>query len=167
MSIGFYIGRFQPFHLGHLSAIKQALKQVDFLIIGIGSSQYSRASNNPFTAEERQIMVGSALPENGVTKDRFKTTPIPDINDNPKWPAHVQSLVPSFDTVFVGERNLVKELFETYTDIPVKLVKKEIPICATDIRKAMLNNGDWQKYLSKSTVEYIGQINGVERIKTI
>ena len=38
---GLYVGRFQPFHLGHLEAIKHILKKVDTVIIAIGSAQYS------------------------------------------------------------------------------------------------------------------------------
>ncbi|HDM88409.1 MAG TPA: nicotinamide-nucleotide adenylyltransferase, partial [Candidatus Bathyarchaeota archaeon] len=41
MRRGLFIGRFQPPHLGHLHAIKQALEECDELIIVIGSSQYS------------------------------------------------------------------------------------------------------------------------------
>ena len=58
---GLYVGRFQPFHLGHLDAIKYALKQADELVIVIGSAQYSHNANNPFTAGERLIMVRQAL----------------------------------------------------------------------------------------------------------
>ena len=64
---GLCIGRFQPFHLGHLSAIKQALKKVDKLYIGIGSSQYDHEEYNPFTAEERREMIQRALEENGLS----------------------------------------------------------------------------------------------------
>ncbi|MBP1357507.1 MAG: adenylyltransferase/cytidyltransferase family protein, partial [Sulfolobus sp.] len=38
---GLYPGRFQPFHLGHLSVIKWALERVNELIILIGSAQES------------------------------------------------------------------------------------------------------------------------------
>ena len=46
---GVFIGRFQPFHNGHLEAIKKLLIEVDELIIMIGSSQYSHSFDNPFT----------------------------------------------------------------------------------------------------------------------
>ncbi len=167
MSRGFFTGRFQPFHPGHLSAIKQALKEVNSLYIGIGSAQYSHTSDNPFTTNERIEMIKKALLENKITEKQFKIIPIPDIHSNPDWPAHVQSLVPPFDVVFVGDDGLVKELFETYTDIPVKIVQKEIDVSATKIRKAMLENGDWKKYLSDSTVKYLEKIDGVKRMKEI
>ncbi len=38
---GLLIGRFQPFHLGHLEAFRFALSKVDKLWIGIGSSNKS------------------------------------------------------------------------------------------------------------------------------
>ena len=165
MSKGFYTGRYQPFHLGHLSAIKQALSKVDFLYIGIGSAQYSHTSDNPFTTEERRKMIEKALLKNRISKKQFKIIPIPDIHSDPDWPAHVQNLVPTFDVVFVGDDGLVKELFETHTDIPVKSVQKEINISATEIREAMLKGKDWKKYLSDSTVEYLEKIDGVKRLK--
>ena len=54
---GLYVGRFQPFHLGHLGAIKEVLKEVDELAIVIGSAQYSHNPSNPFTAGERLVMI--------------------------------------------------------------------------------------------------------------
>ena len=167
MPKGFFTGRFQPFHLGHLSAVRQALKEVDFLYIGIGSAQYSHTKDNPFTTKERKEMIEKALIKNGIIEKQFEIIPIPDIHSNPEWPAHVQNLVPQFDVVFVGNDGLVKELFEAHTDIPVKIVKKEVDISATEIRKAMLENGDWKKYISNSTKEYLEQINGIKRLKEL
>jgi nicotinamide mononucleotide adenylyltransferase len=77
----------------------------------------------------------------------------------------VQKLVPSFDIVFTGDDGLVKELFEKHTKIPVKIVDHKVNICATDIRKAIINGGDWEKYLCSSTIEYLEKINGIKRIK--
>lgn len=158
MSIGLYIGRFQPFHLGHLSAVKQALKKVDFLHIGIGSAQYKKTEENPFSAEDRERCIRDSLIENGISEDQFKITAIPDIHDNSNWPAHVQNLVPHFDMLFVGDDGLVKKLFEGYTNIPVKIVKHEIDICATDIRKMMKENGDWEKWVPKSCIEKLSEL---------
>ena len=36
---GLYVGRFQPFHLGHLGAVKSILEDVEELVIVIGSAQ--------------------------------------------------------------------------------------------------------------------------------
>ena len=55
--IGFLIGRFQPFHLGHLEAIKFALSKVEHLHLAIGSSNKSHEKRNPFTDDERKKMI--------------------------------------------------------------------------------------------------------------
>ena len=53
---GLLIGRFQPFHLGHLDALGFALSKVDKLWVGLGSSNKSIEKSNPFSAEERKEM---------------------------------------------------------------------------------------------------------------
>ena len=68
MKRGLFIGRFQPFHLGHLQDIKDALKEVDELLIGIGSSNEERTKENPFTVNERVKMADSVLLKNGISK---------------------------------------------------------------------------------------------------
>ena len=37
--VGLYIGRFQPFHNGHLSVVREALKHCNNLIIVVGSAK--------------------------------------------------------------------------------------------------------------------------------
>ena len=54
--MGLLIGRFQPFHNGHLYLIKEALQSVDRLIIGIGSSNVQN-EDNPFDYETRKEMI--------------------------------------------------------------------------------------------------------------
>ena len=45
---GLLIGRFQPFHLGHLDALQFALSKVDKLWVGLGSSNLPPQKDNPF-----------------------------------------------------------------------------------------------------------------------
>jgi len=60
---GLIVGRFQPFHKGHLHAVKRVLEEVDEIIIVVGSAQYSHRLDNPFTAGERLLMIRRALQE--------------------------------------------------------------------------------------------------------
>ena len=66
MKRGLFIGRFQPFHLGHLQDIINALKEVDELVIGIGSSNEKHTKYNPFSVEERIEMIDLVLPNNNI-----------------------------------------------------------------------------------------------------
>ena len=52
-----YIGRFQPFHNGHLSVIKKAEEIADSVLVLVGSANASPSIRNPFTYNERRDMI--------------------------------------------------------------------------------------------------------------
>lgn len=55
------IGRFQPFHLGHVELIEHALRHSEKVIIIVGSCDMPRTTKNPFTFEERYAFIESSL----------------------------------------------------------------------------------------------------------
>ena len=57
MKRGLVLGRFQPFHFGHLELIKEMVRGEIEPLICIGSAQHSHTDENPFTAEERKEMI--------------------------------------------------------------------------------------------------------------
>lgn len=59
-----YIGRFSPFHLGHVQVLTQALTTSKLVIIMIGSSGQARSLKNPFSFDERRHMVMGWLNKN-------------------------------------------------------------------------------------------------------
>lgn len=162
MKTGLFIGRFQPFHKGHLEAVKRILKEVDKVIIGIGSSQYSRTKENPFTAEERKEMIDRTLKNNGISS--YELVFIPDIPDDSKWAEHVEKLCPGFDIVYTGSE-WTRKCFEMIKRYPMKPIEKIFGIDATEIRKRILKDGNWQELVPKEIAEEIIRLDGVERIK--
>ncbi len=52
-----FIGRFQPFHLGHEAVVKEALRISKYLIILIGSTFKPRTFRNPFIYNERKKFI--------------------------------------------------------------------------------------------------------------
>ena len=44
-----FIGRFQPFHLGHWQVVNTALSQAQQVIVLVGSSFQPRSTRNPWT----------------------------------------------------------------------------------------------------------------------
>lgn len=163
---GLLIGRFQPFHKGHLYVVKEIIKVVDEIIIGIGSAQLSHTLENPFTAGERLMMIAKSLFENGIKKNYY-IIPIPDVNNNSLWVSHVKSLTPPFHKVYSGN-TLVKRLFKEVgvtVETPPMFNRKEYS--GTEIRKRMINGGPWEHLVPKGVVEVIREINGVERLREL
>lgn len=90
--IALFIGRFQPFHLGHLAVINQALDTADHVVVLIGSSGAPRNHRNPFTFDERSQMIRESIP--GHFRNRLRIKPLEDAayNDS-KWIHNVQTQV--------------------------------------------------------------------------
>ena len=162
--VGLYIGRFQPFHTGHIEAIKYALDKVDELIIVIGSSQYSYTLENPFTTGERISMVRKGLEDVGIERSKYQIVPVTDINIHPLWVSYVTSYIPKFDLVFSNEP-LTSRLFrETKSSVECIPYFQRNVYSSTEIRKRMVSNEDWASLMPKSASDYIKEISGVERI---
>ena len=166
-----FIGRFQPFHLGHLDAIKQAFQQTELLFIGIGSSNQNYLPQNPFTAGERIEMIKSALDEAKIPATKYMIIPIPNINNYALWPHHVEQYLPPFDTIFTASP-IVETLFKNANKnrgAPWKILKlkKNLNISSTLVRSKMLKNKKWQQLIPKSTAALIKKMDGVERLKKI
>ncbi len=162
MKRGLFIGRFQPFHIGHLSDIKDALKDVDELVIGVGSSNEKHTKYNPFSVEERIEMIDLVLPANDVGK--YTVFPIPDIGDDNKWIEHIETLVPKFDVVYTGNAWTEKCFKGKYK---VKRVDMLEGVSSTIIRNRILKNKDWQSLVPKEVVKFISKIKGLERVKRV
>lgn len=161
-----YIGRFQPFHNGHLDAVTQVLAQHQKVIIGIGSAEDNFLPQNPFTAGERISMIDSALLEASIDPARFQIIPIRNINNYALWVSHVELYCPQFGVVYTGSE-IVSELFSKHGQHPVKQIEKKIAVSATIVRDKILNDQSWQELLPSAVVQQIEGINGVKRIQKI
>jgi len=164
---GLFIGRFQPFHLGHLGAIKDVLNEVDELVVVVGSAQYSHNLADPFTAGERLVMIRKALEEAGIDYGRIWTVPVPDVHLHMLWVSAVEGYTPKFDVVYSNEP-LTRRLF-TEAGHNVKSIRfhKRKVYSSTKIREKMLNKENWEKFLPRSVAEFIKEIDGVDRLQDL
>ena len=164
---GLYVGRFQPFHLGHLDAIKYALKNVDELVIVIGSAQYSHNANNPFTAGERLFMVHQALLEAGVDDSTFWIVPVPDVHLHMLWVSAVEGYTPKFNAVYSNEP-LTKRLFMEagYEVKTIPLFERKV-YTSTVVREKMVKDDSWTELVPKSVAVFILEIDGVNRLRDL
>jgi nicotinamide-nucleotide adenylyltransferase len=164
---GLYVGRFQPFHLGHLEAIKDVLKEVDELVIVIGSAQYSHNIHNPFTAGERLVMIRRALQEAEVDYSRLWIVPVPDVHLHMLWVSALEGYTPHFNIVYSNEP-LTRRLF-TEAGYEVKSIRfhQRKLYTSTLVRGKMLNGENWTKIVPKSVADFISEIDGVNRLRDL
>jgi bifunctional NMN adenylyltransferase/nudix hydrolase len=100
-----FIGRFQPFHLGHLAVVEHALKNAERVLILVGSANVARDTRNPFTYEERATLIDQIIhdlavqrvaggsgdparvdPTARALRERIQIAPLDDTcYDHPRW----------------------------------------------------------------------------------
>lgn len=164
---GLLVGRFQPFHLGHLAAIRAARKTHpdEPLMLGIGSAQESHTLLNPFTAGERVEMVERALDEAKV--DETRVYPIPDVQRHAVWVAHVRSLLPRFSRVYTNNP-LTRILFEDegYAVEAPELEDRE-RFQGTRIRDRIRFGQPIEDLVPPAVLAFLEEVGGIDRIRLL
>jgi nicotinamide-nucleotide adenylyltransferase len=162
-----FVGRFQPFHHGHLHAIKKILEESDELLIVVGSAQMSHEPDNPFTAGERLEMIRKALAASDVPLEKYMLIPIPDAPAHRVWVSQVESQTPRFDVVFTNQpltRRLLVEAGYEVKGIELHMRKKYE---ATEIRRRILSEEDWEDLVPAKVYGYLREIDGEGRIRDL
>ena len=159
---GLLIGRFQPFHLGHLEALQFALSKVEKLWVGLGSSNKPIQKNNPFSAEERQKMILSSI-DNSM-KEKISIYHIPDLDNHIEWIEKIDSIVPKFEIIFSNDE-LTKHLYSkrsvTVCSIPF-LDRKNLS--GTNIRDLIISDQNWHDFVPEGTRNFLINTNAKIRL---
>ena len=164
---GVLVGRFQPFHFGHLSVIKYALERVDEVILVIGSPQLSHTMDNPFTAGERLFMVKKTLHEAQIDSKQYYVVHAPDVHNNAIWFSFLVSMCPPFHILY-SNNPIVKRLFrEAGFQVEETPLFNREKFSATEIRRRMQSNEDWHSLVPKAVITCIQEIEGLERLNDV
>lgn len=155
-----FVGRFQPFHLGHLTAVKQALKENDELVIVIGSAQENYTKDNPFTVGDRLEMIANTMQHEGL-RGRIFIIPVPDTQEAVLWAKRVLSYSPKLSGPAYSNNAWTKMLLEK-EGLTVKPISEIKGISGTKIRELMRQGGEWKKLVPKKVAEFIEK-NGLEK----
>lgn len=159
-----FIGRFQPFHKGHLEAVRHLVRMGE-VIIAIGSAQYNNTLRNPFTFQERAIMAAAAVEEAGLKV--LDIVPVKDIHNHQRWAEHVKASVPTYDAVFTNSEvdrhifvfageNVLKEWYHERGTFEGKKV-----------REALASGGDWEGMVPPAVVKVLVGLRAEERLRTL
>jgi nicotinamide-nucleotide adenylyltransferase len=162
---GLYVGRFQPFHLGHLRVVERLRRDhpEEGLLLGIGSAQESHTAENPFTAGERMEMIERALVEAKVAG--VVPVPIPDLNRHSQWVAYVVSMLPKFHRVYTNA-SLTRTLFqEAGFEVQAIPFEDRAELSGKRLRAAMRAGRPWRNSVPPAVATYLGSIHGAERVR--
>jgi nicotinamide-nucleotide adenylyltransferase len=164
---GVFVGRFQPFHNGHLEVIKRIVEDVDELVIIVGSAQYSHRLDNPFTSGERITMIRKALEEEGIQLSKIWIIPVPDVHQHALWVSQIVGYSPKFDIVYANEPLTSRLFIEAGFKVkPMPLINREVYL-ATEIRKRMITGEKWEECVPSSVGNFIKEIDGNVRLRDL
>lgn len=146
--IGVFIGRFQPVHDGHLSALAQAASRCSHLIILVGSADQCRSIKNPWTFAERKVMLTKKLRARGV--NNFFIQPLNDYPYNdPQWISDVRETVEYTkqhtefgQVVLFGHCKEGNDYLRWFPDWKFQDLQATVHMNATQVREKMFQEND-------------------------
>lgn len=165
------IGRFQPFHSGHLSMVRHGLSLAEQLVIVLGSAYGNRTIKNPFTVEERMEMFKLSLPKEHY--DRISFIPVRDYhyNDN-KWCTEVRNKVKTFagksDMCMIGyPKDYSSYYLYLFKELPFHPLRDIEDINATDVRTSYFDLGKGLNNLPWAVYEYLSSFRATPAYETL
>lgn len=177
--VGYFHGRFQPFHLGHLEVVQRALRTCTLVVIGISNPfrlppvvphDYSRVecerlgharsdAANPWPYWARVFMIREGLMRERIACDRIIF--IPNLN-NSGLPVDEVRFPKSVTTVFLcpkDEHN--RAIARKYREDQWEVV--EVPLSSVcpgsgTIREKMRTNTDWKGFVPAGTAAALDEL---------
>lgn len=149
--VGLLVGRFQPFHKGHLQLIKKSFNYINTMIIGVGSVGKVDADNF-LSFKERKAMLKMVIKKEGWDDKVNKIVPLKDFNNDKLWLEHSLEVCGKIDVV-IGNNEWTNGIFERggYPVLRLGYYKRYL-YEGVKIRKLMQEGGDWENRLPKYIV---------------
>jgi nicotinamide-nucleotide adenylyltransferase len=167
---GLAVMRMQPMHNGHYELISKMMKEMDTVIIGLGSIQETHTTSNPYTPKQRREMVEKVFGATGK-HSKIKIVELKDLCAVSKiaWAMHVFGKIdgmnlPKPTHYYAGSKHDASWFDSVNDEFGVDTLRINIvdrlhdTICmsATEIRKAIMDESDdWKEYTPPVVVNYI------------
>ena len=155
------IGRFQPFHKGHLNLIRKALTAGKRVFVLLGSATEARNAKNTWSVEERIRMMAPCFSKG--ERERITFEGMPDYPTDQEWVDSIDTLMRSALTstgsiALVGymkdETSYYLKLFPHWTFIQTEKFCEGLS--ATDLRHAYFGGGQPDpRYLPDPVIEFL------------
>ncbi len=144
--VAVYVGRFQPFHAGHLALLQHALELAPQVVMVIGSAHQARTPKNPFSWQERAEMVRLALAPD--ERERVQFLPVRDYYDETRWVEAVKRGVETLggdstrQVALVGHyKDATSDYLRAFSNWMVVSVERVPGADGTHLRDALFANG--------------------------
>lgn len=163
---GLYVGRFQPFHLGHLAAIETGLKEFPEIIVGIAAIEENLSWSNPFSCAERMEMIWGSLPRS--YRSRCLMVPIPDNRNNILWLDYLRQYIPRFSAALTN--NPLQAMIMRQAGIAVKPVPftRRHDFQGSVIRELLASHDSrWEKLVPEDGKNILKSVAAEERLATL
>ncbi len=164
MAAALFVGRFQPFHNGHLRAVKEILGKEDSVVIAIGSAQQADTKENPFSVEERRVMIMRALQEAGVEKCRV--TSIPDYYNDMKWAGALKKRC-RFDVAYTRNAWTERALEKAGVKVRHHRIYDQHELSGSIIRNRIVHGKAWKHLVPPAVADFIECYYGLQRIRKL
>ena len=160
-----FVGRCQPFHLGHLAMVEALVREYDEVVVILGSSQASDTPKNPFSLEERTRMLRESLQAEGL--EAVQIVPLRDVGDHAAWLEELIALAPAFEAI-VSHDDVTRHIFERagYEVLDRPLLERE-SLSGTEVRRRVRAGEDWEELVPPAVRIIVREIDGVQRIRSL
>jgi len=164
MKKALFVGRFQPFHMGHLMTVKRILKSHDSVIIMVGSANESGTPENPFSAEERIDMIKLTMEYENIRN--FEITSLEDFHDDEMWSRVIMSAV-KFDSVYTNNPWTARCFRKKGIKVNRYGFYHKRKYSGREIRKRIMQGDDWKSLVPPAVYGQLKRIKGDERIRKL
>nr|WP_255465136.1 nicotinamide-nucleotide adenylyltransferase [Nitrosopumilus sp. b3] len=161
------MGRFQPFHLGHLDLTKQILDECDEVIIAVTSAQFNYLEKDPFTAGERMAMIHNSLKESSLDLTRCFVVSIENQFNVATWASYLKSALPNFDKVYSGNDYVSMLLADSDIEVVTPKFLDRTQFNATRIRSMIISDENWKDFIPNAVYDLLTKINAKNRLSVI
>ena len=170
-----FLGRFQPFHNGHLETVKWLQDHYEKMYIAIGSADKAFQARNPFTAGERWRMVRETLHDEGI--NHVEIFQVDDCPDDFVWVKQVEKKLPPFQAVVANNPYVWMLMREAgYDGVFTPPYDRKV-WSASNVRRLMIHGPNyqaermelvkWQNLVPDAVIRVLNGINGEERVQMI
>lgn len=180
-SLGVIHGRFQILHNDHLRYLLAGKKRCEHLVVGVtnpdpsltrpesADTERDAAASNPLSYWERQCMLRAALREAGLDWESFSIVPLP-VNMPGLYRHYVPMEAFFYLTIYDDWGRAKLQRFQELglnVDVMWERPLAEKGISAADVRKAMVNGGQWRDMLPASVVKLMETWRIPERLRNM